>query len=114
MKPGQKVGRKEPCPCGSGVKYKSCCFAVDRDKAEKSLVEKAKKKLISKKKKAAEINALPIADASPVRGETVLGGSVDDAVTNAQMVIVADSKEEATELLEKVQDTEIAVVAPGD
>ena len=23
--PGQKVGRNEPCPCGSGKKYKQCC-----------------------------------------------------------------------------------------
>ena len=24
----QKVGRNEPCPCGSGVKYKRCCGAI--------------------------------------------------------------------------------------
>jgi len=22
---GQKVGRNDPCPCGSGKKYKNCC-----------------------------------------------------------------------------------------
>jgi uncharacterized protein YecA (UPF0149 family) len=22
---GQKIGRNEPCPCGSGRKYKNCC-----------------------------------------------------------------------------------------
>ena len=22
---GKKVGRNEPCPCGSGKKYKRCC-----------------------------------------------------------------------------------------
>jgi len=26
-KKGQKVGRNEPCPCGSGKKYKHCCGA---------------------------------------------------------------------------------------
>ena len=25
-KPGQKVGRNDPCPCGSGKKYKNCCM----------------------------------------------------------------------------------------
>jgi uncharacterized protein len=25
-----KVGRNEPCPCGSGRKYKQCCGAADR------------------------------------------------------------------------------------
>lgn len=27
-KASQKVGRNEPCPCGSGKKYKKCCGAV--------------------------------------------------------------------------------------
>ena len=25
---GKKVGRNEPCPCGSGKKYKQCCGAL--------------------------------------------------------------------------------------
>jgi len=25
-----RVGRNEPCPCGSGKKYKKCCYASDR------------------------------------------------------------------------------------
>jgi uncharacterized protein YecA (UPF0149 family) len=24
----QKVGRNDPCPCGSGKKYKKCCGAA--------------------------------------------------------------------------------------
>ena len=27
---GQKVGRNEACPCGSGKKYKKCCLAKKR------------------------------------------------------------------------------------
>ncbi len=27
--PAQKVGRNEPCPCGSGKKYKKCCLLTD-------------------------------------------------------------------------------------
>ena len=23
---GRKIGRNEPCPCGSGKKYKRCCL----------------------------------------------------------------------------------------
>ena len=26
---GPKVGRNEPCPCGSGMKYKKCCLGKD-------------------------------------------------------------------------------------
>ncbi len=28
----QKVGRNEPCPCGSGKKYKHCCAGKDRER----------------------------------------------------------------------------------
>lgn len=27
-----RVGRNDPCPCGSGRKYKRCCLGTDRDK----------------------------------------------------------------------------------
>jgi len=29
MREGRKIGRNEPCPCGSGRKYKKCCLAAD-------------------------------------------------------------------------------------
>ena len=34
IKKGEKVGRNDPCPCGSGKKYKKCCgasIAADND-----------------------------------------------------------------------------------
>lgn len=30
----QKVGRNDPCPCGSGLKYKKCCLPIYREKKE--------------------------------------------------------------------------------
>jgi uncharacterized protein YecA (UPF0149 family) len=27
LKTGKKIGRNDPCPCGSGKKYKKCCGA---------------------------------------------------------------------------------------
>jgi preprotein translocase subunit SecA len=30
VKKGQKVGRNDPCPCGSGKKYKKCCGANEQ------------------------------------------------------------------------------------
>lgn len=30
----KKPGRNEPCPCGSGGKYKTCCMAGDREKRQ--------------------------------------------------------------------------------
>lgn len=32
-----KIGRNDPCPCGSGRKYKKCCLAKDRAAAAPSL-----------------------------------------------------------------------------
>ena len=29
VREGRKIGRNEPCPCGSGKKYKNCCFGKD-------------------------------------------------------------------------------------
>jgi hypothetical protein len=31
-RPSDKVGRNDPCPCGSGKKYKRCCEARDRER----------------------------------------------------------------------------------
>lgn len=27
-RPGPKIGRNDPCPCGSGKKYKACCLGA--------------------------------------------------------------------------------------
>src|SRR4030042_2863298 len=35
-----KIGRNEPCPCGSGKKYKTCCLDKDQEKTPKHLDEK--------------------------------------------------------------------------
>jgi preprotein translocase subunit SecA len=26
---GEKIGRNDPCPCGSGKKYKKCCGKIN-------------------------------------------------------------------------------------
>ncbi|MGK5595514.1 MAG: SEC-C metal-binding domain-containing protein [Parachlamydiaceae bacterium] len=36
----QKVGRNDPCPCGSGKKFKHCCYG--KPPAQKPLPFKAK------------------------------------------------------------------------
>lgn len=37
-----KTGRNEPCPCGSGKKYKKCCLESDEKEAEKLREEAVK------------------------------------------------------------------------
>jgi hypothetical protein len=34
-----KTGRNDPCPCGSGKKYKHCCYAKDSVKHEDLVIE---------------------------------------------------------------------------
>jgi len=43
----QKVGRNDPCPCGSGKKYKKCC-------EEKHLRKKINAQLLSETQAAAD------------------------------------------------------------
>jgi hypothetical protein len=31
-RPTARVGRNEPCPCGSGLKFKRCCLRVEEPK----------------------------------------------------------------------------------
>lgn len=39
----KKVGRNQPCPCGSGRKYKLCCIAKDTQ-VENESTEAAKRR----------------------------------------------------------------------
>ncbi len=36
MAMSSKTGRNEPCPCGSGLKYKRCCALKEAEAASKS------------------------------------------------------------------------------
>ena len=34
----KKLGRNDPCPCGSGKKYKNCCMKKDQE-AERQAIK---------------------------------------------------------------------------
>ena len=36
-----KAGRNDPCPCGSGKKYKSCCWKKEQEEKGKAIKFKA-------------------------------------------------------------------------
>ena len=38
-----KVGRNDPCPCGSGLKYKKCCLGKDDGQTEENRTAYARK-----------------------------------------------------------------------
>lgn len=47
----RKVGRNDPCPCGSGKKYKKCCMAKDEVQRTEALPEDGNSELSSKSDK---------------------------------------------------------------
>lgn len=36
----QKIGRNDPCPCGSGKKYKQCCLSKKTPSGKRKLTAK--------------------------------------------------------------------------
>jgi len=54
----KKVGRNDPCPCGSGKKYKQCCEKLGRTlKFKATLVEKTGKAMPSLFQRAVQESA---------------------------------------------------------
>ncbi|WP_342303645.1 SEC-C metal-binding domain-containing protein [Methanolobus sp. ZRKC5] len=41
-----KIGRNDPCPCGSGKKYKKCCMFKDKEE-KKSFMERTESTYVS-------------------------------------------------------------------
>ena len=39
-KTDEKIGRNDPCPCGSGKKYKQCCLAKNQTGVKKKITAK--------------------------------------------------------------------------
>jgi methionyl aminopeptidase len=52
-----KIGRNDPCPCGSGLKYKKCCLSRSSS-SERDLKEKYFKRYKIRIKEPAEIEAI--------------------------------------------------------
>ncbi len=47
-----EIGRNEPCPCGSGEKYKNCCISKGDHFLKKLAKERAKNEAKEKRKEA--------------------------------------------------------------
>lgn len=54
-----KIGRNDPCPCGSGKKYKQCCLAKDQAAAS---AQRAERPVVSPPPRAALADILQIDD----------------------------------------------------
>ncbi|MHC9543381.1 MAG: SEC-C metal-binding domain-containing protein [Vulcanimicrobiota bacterium] len=63
----EKVGRNEPCPCGSGKKYKKCCIEKDRERLSnpspvKGVTMDEYRRQIHRHLTAEELRLLPVRD----------------------------------------------------
>lgn len=53
-----KVGRNDPCPCGSGLKYKKCCLAKDQQEGRSRVKESYLQKHNIRLKEGSDIEAI--------------------------------------------------------
>jgi len=80
-----KTGRNDPCPCGSGKKYKRCCLAKDAAAARTARANQAaastahKPGFVSYLIADSELNADELTDASNAVVDLVNAGNLDAA-----------------------------------
>ena len=98
-KPAPKPGRNDPCPCGSGNKYKKCCLAKDqaaeRDRLVKAQAQHDKsgrnKRAAADRSQVAEFKAAVAARLARAEEEDAYEDALD-AASNAMVGLVRAAK----------------------
>ena len=80
MVQGRKVGRNDPCPCGSGKKYKKCCLVCAEERRAEAMVEERPERQETTENLARKLESGPEPGADPDR--TILGHRDADEVQN--------------------------------
>ncbi len=94
-----KPGRNEPCPCGSGKKYKKCCLAADELKA-RALMEQAEAAFLEKQEKETR----PVANLKQEYQEAmqIMADCLDEAMMSGKEIdSLKDEESKMTQLYEK-------------
>jgi tetratricopeptide (TPR) repeat protein len=86
-------GRNDPCPCGSGKKYKRCCLGRDQAAALAPLVAKRAKPEAERRAHAEELQAtleqaMKLDDASNAVVHLIDAGRLDEAEHAARALLV--------------------------
>ena len=68
-----KTGRNDPCPCGSGKKYKQCCLARDEAAATAT--------------RAAQAAAVPARRPGPLRSLQIIDHGTDELTETSNAVV---------------------------
>jgi len=77
-----RVGRKEPCPCGSGKKYKNCCLAKDREEESRQAGDTAQSHLDRNAAPSIEHPAEPSFVSQRIEGQLEKAISPQDQAAN--------------------------------
>lgn len=88
-----KTGRNDPCPCGSGKKYKQCCLRKDEEaeRAAMAALNQAKQEDLQKTADqfaAAYEEDLALTEASNAAHDLVRAGKLDEAEQAARDLLV--------------------------
>jgi tetratricopeptide (TPR) repeat protein len=86
-------GRNDPCPCGSGKKYKRCCLDRDQAAALAPLLAKRAKPEAERRARAEELRAtleeaMELDDASNAVVHLIDAGRLDEAEHAARALLV--------------------------
>ena len=84
-----KVGRNDPCPCGSGKKYKRCCLAKDEAQASVRATEyEARPKAVLPDWSSGDWSDDGLVEASNRVVDLINAGKLDEAEQSARKLLV--------------------------
>lgn len=99
-----KVGRNDPCPCGSGKKYKNCCMGK-KEESKKTYTAAGKRKFKAK-----------VLSSTDMRSQSLFSGSASQAPAEAPSFDVLKVRLAKTDYRVKEEDAEktpLPFVIPG-
>ncbi len=82
-KPAPKPGRNDPCPCGSGNKYKKCCLAKDQAAERDRLVKAQAQHDKSGQNERAAVDRLQVAEFKAAVAARLARAEEEDAYEDA-------------------------------
>jgi hypothetical protein len=74
-----KINRNDPCPCGSGKKYKKCCYKTEQDKKSQKGFFRGINSYV-----AAEKTRKMMKNAKVVKSDSSLSGLLKPAVSTTK------------------------------
>lgn len=92
-----KIGRNDPCNCGSGLKYKKCCLKTDeaRTRLNPAAIRRESESMMKKIGKILELKDMSIEEMN----RHIVGRSFDDINAEHNELSAATAKERAEDLV---------------